>query len=234
MNHLTMVVSKIIEEIEEYIAIYYPFPKEKGSGALHAKHLAESKESDMGSLYISEADEDGGMLDAVLEHCDEDALNELVNTYGEESEIAQYIRRKRAFDYIKVTCELNSIEQSIEMHLKDASHMGNPFYEAVCRHLDRLGYKSDADFYNSISMPRQQFSRLRDAGSTLSKKTVLWIIAGLKLDYAQACDLLQKSGYHFRKNDMRDVILTYIFRNTTYDLDMVNLVLDHFGIAPLC
>ena len=33
---------------------------------------------------------------------------------------------------------------------------------------------------------------------------------------------------------MRDVILTYIFRNTTYDLDMVNQVLDHFGLASLC
>ena len=83
-------------------------------------------------------------------------------------------------------------------------------------------------------MPRQQFARLRDANNTLSKKTVLWIIVGLKLNYPDANDLLQKAGYFFRKNDMRDVILTYIFRNTTYDLDMVNQVLDHFGLASLC
>lgn len=228
-----MLVSKIIEEIEEYIAVYL-CPKKTGSGAPLIKYTADSKMPDMDFLYMSETDGSRGMLDAVLEHCDEDTLDELVNIYGEESEIAQYIRRKRAFDYTKVSCELNTIEQSLEMHLKDARHGENPFYETICKHLDRLGYKSDADFYNSISMPRQQFSRLRDAGSTLSKKTVLWIIVGLKLDYAQACDLLQKGGYHFRKNDMRDVILTYIFRNTTYDLDMVNLVLDHFGIAPLC
>ncbi len=228
-----MVVSKIIEEIEEYIAIY-PFPKKMSSGASLTKYTANSKKTDIDFLYMSEKNESGSMLDAVLEHCDEDTLDELVNTYGEESDIAQYIRRKRAFDYTKASCELNSIEQSLERHLKEARHGGNPFYEAICKHLDRLGYKSDADFYNSISMPRQQFSRLRDANSTLSKKTVLWIIVGLKLDYAQACDLLQKGGYHFRKNDMRDVILTYIFRNTTYDLDMVNLILDHFGIEPLC
>lgn len=120
------------------------------------------------------------------------------------------------------------------MEFSDGLWGGILSIEAICRHLDRLGYKSDADFYNSISMPRQQFSRLRDANSTLSKKTVLWIIVGLKLDYVQACDLLQKAGYNFRKNDMRDVVLTYIFRNTTYDLDTVNLILDHFGIAPLC
>lgn len=228
-----MEVSKLIRELEEYIALY-SFPKKQNKNVNLKNNAIDKTDIRLGSVYISEVSESNDMLDAVLEHCDEDALDELINTYGEESEIGQYIRRKRVLDYTKVCCELNTIERKLETHLKDAKHGGNPFYESICRHLDRLGYKSDADFYNAIGMPRQQFSRLRDANSTLSKKTVLWIIVGLKLDYVQACDLLQKGGYHFRKNDMRDVILTYIFRNTTYDLNTVNLILDHFGIAPLC
>lgn len=228
-----MEVSKLINEIEEYITLY-PLPKKQNNNGDKTPNAVDKNKFGSGFIYISEASDSNGMLDAVLEHCDEDTLDELINTYGEESEICQYIRKKRLHDYTKISCELNAVEKSIETHLKDAKYGGNPFYEAICRHLDRLGYKSDADFYNSISMPRQQFSRLRDANSTLSKKTVLWIIVGLKLDYVQASDLLQKAGYNFRKNDMRDVILTYIFRNTTYDLDTVNLILDHFGIAPLC
>ncbi len=228
-----MEVSKLIREIEEYITLYL-LPKKQNNNGNLKNNAVDKNNFGLGSVYISEVSDSNGMLEAVLEHCDEDTLDELINTYGEESEIGQYIRRKRVLDYTKVSCELNTIERTLETHLKDAKHGGNPFYEAICRHLDRLGYKSDADFYNSISMPRQQFSRLRDANSTLSKKTVIWIIVGLKLDYVQACDLLQKGGYNFRKNDMRDVVLTYILRNTTYDLDTVNLVLDHFGIAPLC
>lgn len=228
-----MEVSKLIREIEEYITLY-PLPKKQNNNGNLKYNAVDKKILELGLVYISEASDSDGMIDAVLEHCDEDTLDELINKYGEESEIGQYIRRKRAFDYMKVPCELNTIKRSLETHIKDAKQGGNPFYEAICRHLERLGYKSDADFYNAISMPRQQFSRLRDANSTLSKKTVLWIIVGLKLDYVQACDLLKKGGYNFRKNDMRDVVLTYIFRNTTYDLDAVNLVLDHFGIVPLC
>ncbi|HBA69854.1 MAG TPA: hypothetical protein DCZ40_10940 [Lachnospiraceae bacterium] len=228
-----MEVSKLIREIEEYVTLY-PLPKKQNNNGNLKDYIVGKNNLCLGAVYISKASNIKGMLDAVLGHCGEDILDELLNTYGEESEIGQYIRRKRALDYTKVSCELNAIERTLETHLKKARHGGNPFYEAICGHLDRLGYKSDADFYNSIGMSRQQFSRLRDANSTLSKKTVLWIIVGLKLDYVQACDLLRKSGYNFRKNDMRDVILTYIFRNTTYDLDTVNFVLAHFGIAPLC
>lgn len=228
-----MEVAELIREIEEYITLY-PLLRKRNNNRNIKNNVVDKNNFGLRAVYISETSDSKGMLDAVLEYCNEDILDELINTYGEESEIGQYIRRKRAFDYTKVSCELNTIERPLEAHLRDAQHGGNPFYEAICKHLDRLGYKSDADFYNSISMPRQQFSRLRDVNSTLSKKTVLWIIVGLKLDYVQARDMLQKGGYTFRKNDMRDVILTYIFRNTTYDLDTVNLILDHFGIEPLC
>lgn len=186
------------------------------------------------TMNVSENMDSEEMLKSVLDHCDEETLDELIQTYGEESPIAQMIRRKNAAEYNRIACDVRLVEGEIKKAVEKSRYEGNPFYESVCRYMDKKGFKNDADFYNSISMPRQQFARLRNAANTLSKKTVLWIIVGLRLDYKEAGDLLQKAGYHFRKNDMRDVILMYIFRNTTYDLDMVNQVLEHFQLPPLC
>lgn len=232
-----METEKFIKELEHYLSFFKtnePFEAKAKSGKrTYSKQADLLRQECEFALYAAEHTGQNAVIEAILDHCDENTLDELVQSYGEDSPIAQMIRRKRASAYQKVACELDVIGPSLERGLRDAKY-GNPFYESVCKHLNRLGYKTDADFYNAISMPRQQFARIRDAANTLSKKTVLWIIVGLRLNYVQANDLLQKAGYHFRKNDMRDVVLTYILRNTTYDLDMVNHILDHFDLVPLC
>lgn len=228
-----MQIDQLIGEIETYLSLYdfSDAPRraspQKFVSPFGVKPLKNA-------AFLTEGGARDELIDALLARCDTEALDELADEYGEDSPVAQMIRRKQALAYNKVACELGAIEKTLEQTLHDAKYGGNPFYEAVCKHIDRLGYPSDAAFYRSISMPRQQFARLRDAANTLSKKTVLWIIVGLRLDYPQACDLMQKAGYHFRKNDMRDVIISYILRNTVYNLDMVNQVLDHFELAPLC
>lgn len=230
--------TQLIKEIELYLSVY-DFKKSSGSHTPknNPKNNLHQQNMDINNAiaklsYAKEKDADySDMLNSVLEHCTPEVLDEVISAYGEDSELAQIIRRKNAERYRKVTCEVDKLEKPIAEKLRDSKYE-NPFYEAICEHMERLGYKTDADFYNSISMPRQQFARLRDPSNNLSKKTVLWIIVGLRLDYPRASDLLQKAGYSFRKNDMRDVILTYIFRNTIYDLDMVNQILDHFGVDP--
>ena len=226
-----MRIKSTIEELEYYLSLYPAQSKRKpicvalkdNPISNPARHIS----------FLNEPERQYGSIWEQLEHMDEDSLDQLIDEHGEESPLGQAIRRKRADTYSRISCNWENIGTSLQQEIKKAQAEGNSFYQTICFHIDRLGYKSDADFYNSINMPRQQFSRLRDASNTLSKKTVLWIIVALRLDYDQACDLLQKAGYRFRKGDMRDVILSYIFRNTTYDLYEVNQVLDHFGIAPL-
>lgn len=231
-----MKADQIIREIDTYLSVY-PIKLEKPPITFPGtQHRDLSKAviplNGMRLADISGRDEN---LEKLIEHCSEEMLEELVNTFGEDSPIANIIKRKKAEALRRRTaCDYDTIQKSLEEALKQSKKSGNPFYEDVCKYMKRIGFENDSDFYNSISMPRQQFARLRDANNTLSKKTVLWIIVGLRLNYHDANDLLQKAGYFFRKNDMRDVILTYIFRNTTYDLDMVNQVLDHFGLASLC
>ena len=186
------------------------------------------------TMGMSEPQNTEEILKQVLDHCNEETLDELMQAFGEDSMVVQIIRRRMADEYCQTECDLHVIGDLLAQQMKNAKRRGNPFYETVCRYMERIGYQSDAEFYNAISMPRQQFARLRNPENTLSKRTVLWIIVGLRLNYQEANDLLRKAGYHFRNNDMRDVLLTYIFRNTAYDLDTVNHVLEHFHLPPFC
>lgn len=239
-----MLYEKIVQELETYLSVC---PVEISSE--ETKHQTnqdfafvkeKSKTAEQGELIrhlsaFTDHIESKDLVEAVLDHCNDETLDELLQTYGEDSAIAKLIRSRQPSRISgKVPCELNTIETTVAQMLIEARRQGNPFYESVCKYIDRLGLRSDAAFYNSISMPRQQFARLRDARNTLSKQTVLWIIVGLRLSYLEATELLRTAGYFFRKNDMRDVILSYILRNTEYDLDMVNQVLYHFDIPALC
>ncbi len=227
---------KLIKQIENYLSVYF------GENALSQNKNTQdffatlkSKNDFMSAFCLNNTKDNLGVIEDILEQCDNETLDDIAQHFGYDSEIGQLILRKKEYDFQTKAKELNrNMESSLKDLLDEAKHYGNPFYEAVCEHIDKKGFKSDADFYNSISMPRQQFARLRDPGNVLSKKTVLWIIVGLQLNYKDASDLIKKAGYSFKKNDMRDVILTYIFRNTSYTLDSVNEILDYFELQTLC
>lgn len=230
-----MQYEQIVQELETClgrIGIERPFSQLEPLPLSPLPAHGATKKASAGMRFADDMNQ-GEMLEAILDHCDNETFDELIQTFGEDSPIAKLIYRRNQAKRMP-RMEYPDLEQSIEQLLHEARRQNNPFYADVCKYMDRLGFKTDADFYNSISMPRQQFARLRDAGHVLSKKTVLWIIVGLRLNYAEASDLLQKAGYNFRKNDARDVVLAYIFRNTAYDLDLVNRVLDHFDLPVLC
>ena len=174
-------------------------------------------------------------VEKILEFCTDDSIDEMMTEYGEESVIGQLIRRKRAEKYRrKLMNDIDSVQDQIEKSVLKSSGMVNPFYDMVCHYIDDHGYKSDSAFYNAIGMPRQLFARMRDPEASLSKKTVLWIVIGLKLDYLAASRLLSLAGFSFKKNSKKDVILSYIIRNTDYDIFSVNEILEHFGEDPFC
>lgn len=125
--------------------------------------------------------------------------------------------------------DLRAIMSALE--LSDRSP--DSLYDFICKKMERSGFTSDSDFYNSIGMSRQTFSRLRYKNNSFSKQNILLMAVGLGLDYKDAAELLRLAGYAFRPEDRRDVILTYIFMNMSYDLPLVNEILEHFGQKPL-
>ena len=235
-----MDVKKIIEDIELYLNLYSlpescsnkPLPIEfkqfiSGDRRAYGAHLTNGNNPDFEGIHF---------FASILSRCSEETLFQLMEECGEMSELGQLIRKELAKRHRNI-CRFDS--KTIQRNIEEAIGTGdrqksNPFYEAVCEYIDAKGFKSDADFYNSIFMPRQLFARLRDPNTNLSKKTVLWIVVGLGLDYPEASAVLGLAGYCFRKNDKRDVVLSYILRNTKYDLFTVNEILDHFGCEPFC
>lgn len=231
-----MEISTLIDNINIYFEL---FPIEPDNISNHFLEYSQaSKDIELLGAYakgnIGNSYEYIRLVEKIVECCNDDDLEKLINEYGEDSEISQLIRKKRIEKYrSKILKGSEEIKKDIEKVINE-KHSGNPFYEKVCMFIDEAGYKSDSEFYNAIGMPRQLFARLRDSKASLRKKTVLWIIIGLKLDYNNAKELLALAGYSFRKNDKKDVIISYILRSCPYDIFTVNEILDYFGLEPFC
>ena len=174
---------------------------------------------------------DSELLLFVLKSCSEDVLLELENQFGKKSKISQLIRNQFLNVPTEKTVDTENAITTLEYMLKESEKSDNKLCSLVCKYMDEKGYASDADFYNSISMSRQNFARIRNKSVNIGKDTVLWIICGLGLDYVQAHQVLSAAGYAFKTSDKRDVVISYIIKNiANYDLDMVNEMLYHFGL----
>lgn len=234
-----MKISDLISELELYRSLCL-VDKERGSSYEYARNKIADVSGIKAASYMdapSQGDKDESLILNIIKHCDENTQDELIDSFGEDSLVAQVIRKNRIRKYgasKKVHYPYDVLKESITNEIRGVRKSDNPLYDSVCTYMERIGFIKDSDFYNSIGMQRQQFARIRDAVNTLSKKTVLWIIVGLRLNYHEASDLLKKAGYSFRKSDIRDVILTYILRNVDYDLYTVNEVLNHFGVESFC
>lgn len=108
------------------------------------------------------------------------------------------------------------------------------FYSKLCEHIDRRGYKSDAEFYKAAGISRQVFSRLRNANNALpSKHNIIAMAVELRLSESEALELLNLAGYTFQSNKKRDVIIRFFFKEQQFDHFMIDSTLDHFGEEPL-
>ena len=232
---------KLIADLSLYLELYPVQEKKKrkldlttGTGTTNS-----STHGLVGSFAFDEKSDqmqNEQLIDHILNRCSDEMLDEIIDEYGEDSKIGQMIRKKRIERFShRQMLRPEEIQERISHTIHLDKMTENPFYEKVCNYIDKQGFKSDADFYNSIGMPRQLFARLRDPNASLSKKTALWVIVGLKLSYEESDALLSRAGYSFRKNDKRDVVISYILRNSSpCDIFTINEILDHFGIESFC
>lgn len=231
----------IISEIENYLSktdVSYEETNDELicvtqyiNDVINRKGYQKNNISIHGAMINNKKNADNYLFMELLENCSLETLDSLEITFGPESEITKIIKEIRSKK--NNDCKAGNIEDRIEEMLIESKNNDNILYQLLCKHLELKGYKSDSDFYNSISMPRQVFARIRDAKKTLSKQNILQMIIGLKLDYTEATEFLNAAGYSFRKNDKRDTILMFIIKNIDYDLDMVNEILYKFGVKTL-
>lgn len=232
-----MNVSKTISDISLYLELYPIKEESSKKGTFSISEII--KRQNLPGVAVAESGDglqNAEFIESILEYCPEDKYDDMIAEYGEDSVIGQIIRKKRAKKYQDelLSKSIEDMESVIEKTLISSLRYDNPFYQVVCQYIDEKGYKSDADFYNFIGMPRQLFARTRNPEANLSKKTALWIIIGLQLNFKQATSVLSLAGFAFKKNDKRDAILSYILRNTKYTIFEVNEILYHFNVEPFC
>lgn len=103
-----------------------------------------------------------------------------------------------------------------------------PFSTTLLRLIDERGY-DDVDVYKRAGMSRQLFSRIRsDAEYRPAKKTVLALAVALRLNAAEARDLLERAGFALSHSDKRDLVVEYFLENGRHDLMAVNQALYEF------
>ena len=82
------------------------------------------------------------------------------------------------------------------------------------------------EFFSSSNITRATFSSLKTHPERAPKKNTAFACAvGLRLDFDQAQDLLQRAGMTFSKHYPTDRLVEQCIRNRKYDIDEINLVL---------
>jgi len=112
-------------------------------------------------------------------------------------------------------------------------HLGPSFTKVLKRLLDKKGM-SAPELYTEIGMDRKLFSKIMgDKNYHPSKKSVILLALGLRLDEAEAIELLRVGGYYLSDACCRDLIVTYCLQNKIYDVYLVDELLDEFGAGSL-
>ncbi len=191
------------------------------------KHVLAQREPTAAAALSGASVDESMLLEELLETCSEQALEQLVLEYGVDSPLGRRIvnhRKQSSLTDSQIKCELAQYDREKE----------RSFYKLLCDEIKKQGYRSEAEFYNSIQFSRKIFSKIRTQEDyTLSKDNVLWLTAGLGLDYWSTLRLLRAQGYSFRPRSRRDTIITYVLKNGHYTLDELNEMLFFFGEKTL-
>lgn len=96
----------------------------------------------------------------------------------------------------------------------------------------KKGY-DDADVYKNSNIDRRLFRKLRGKSYKPSKKTVLALTMGLKLNVDEATDLMKYAGFAFAPGSITDLAVLYCLETGKYNVVELNIFLVDHGEAPL-
>ena len=109
-----------------------------------------------------------------------------------------------------------------------ARRRAETFQEMLFRHIDRKGYK-DSEVYKRANLDRKLFSKIRSNKYYLpSKRTILALAIGLRLNLDETMDLLLRAGYALSPSIDFDIIVAYCIQHKIYDIYEVNTYLFNY------
>lgn len=130
-------------------------------------------------------------------------------------------RNKVRTSYLRIDKELDE-----RVHSSDQQETFSDAIKRIIREQNR----TDADVYNAIGMNRATFNKIiNNREHRPTKKTVLQLIIGLRLDLKQAQELLKKAGYSFTETSITDTIFATFISRQYYNCKHIDELLDRHG-----
>ena len=111
--------------------------------------------------------------------------------------------------------------------------LGPSFHERLFALIVESGM-TDVEIYRKAGIDRKLFSKIRSNPAYHPRKsTIMAICIALRLDIANAKDLLSRAGYAFSPGSRSDLIVKFFIEHGVYDIDAVNYTLEEYKEAPL-
>ena len=111
--------------------------------------------------------------------------------------------------------------------------VGKTFHEVLFEKISQSGM-TDVEVYKRANMDRKLFSKIRNNPAYHPRKdTVLALAIALKLNIEETQDLLSRAEYALSPSSKSDVIIRYFIERREYDIHLINIALDNYGLAIL-
>ena len=123
-------------------------------------------------------------------------------------------------DYIKDNIEIEVLCSRSYSNI-DFDDMSLSFNQLLFKYIDDK-HLNEVDIYKKAYIDRKLFSKIRsNINYRPRKKTVVQLIFGLKLNIAEANELLNSAGYYLSHSLKSDLIVEWFIINNNYDLDLL-------------
>lgn len=107
------------------------------------------------------------------------------------------------------------------------------FIDAMLEYISKKQLR-DTDVYKAAQVDRRLFSKMvSDRAYKPAKDTCVALCLALKLNLAEASDLLSRAGYTLSHSSKRDIILEFFFKEQVYNITDINEILFRLGQKPL-
>lgn len=135
---------------------------------------------------------------------------------SDDKEYSHQGKHERQHEIMRVP--IQKIEKSLSLN-------GKSFKDKLLELIEASGM-DDSDIWKRANMDRKHFSKIRcGTDCKPKKKTVMSLCIALKLNVAQAKDLMSRADLSFNPASKLDLIVGWAIENKIYDINEINDIL---------